>query len=46
MRVKSLSGGGTPILNNLKTLWPKLDSKAKKEISSKLYKIKEKVNYE
>ncbi len=34
------------ILNNLKTLWPKLDSKAKKEISSKLYKIKEKVNYE
>lgn len=34
------------ILNNLKTLWPKLDSKTKKEISSQLYKIKEKVIYE
>ncbi len=34
------------ILNNLKTLWPKLDSKSKKEISSQLHKIKEKINYE
>lgn len=34
------------ILNNLRTLWPKLDSKTKKEISTQLYKIKEKVSYE
>lgn len=34
------------ILNNLKTLWPTLDSKSKKEISSQLHKIKEKINYE
>lgn len=31
------------VLNNLKILWPELDSKTKKDISFQLYKIKEKI---